>query len=111
MRQTRDFVVQERLKKPQVGKSLAGNQIKSAGNVEEKNCSSNEIDRDIKIEPVQWKIYLLNHVLHWIREYVNEKYSSPCMVAIEKMNHKHTLSRAYKNISNSILSYSFQEKN
>ena len=28
----------------------------------------------------------------------------------EKLSHMHTLSRAYKNISNSILSYSFQKK-
>ena len=79
MRQTRDFFVQERLKKPQVGKSLAGNQIKSAGNVKEKNCSINEIDEH---QNRTSEIYLLNHILCWIREYVNEKYSSPCKVAI-----------------------------
>ena len=42
--------------------------------------------------------------------YVNEKYSTSYQVAREKLNHTYTLSRAYKNISKSILSYSFQEK-
>ena len=52
MRQTRDFIDKQRVKKSQLENNLAENQI-DTGNVEEKNCSSNEMDRSIKIEPVE----------------------------------------------------------
>ena len=54
MRQTRDFIAKKRVKKKsQVENNSAENQIEFTGNVEEKNCSSNEMDRDIIIEPVE----------------------------------------------------------
>ena len=49
MKKTRDIIARERMSKSHLEKNLAENQIKSADNVEGKNCSSNEI----KIEPVE----------------------------------------------------------
>ena len=47
----RDFIAKERLKKSLLENNLPENQIESAGNVEEKNGSSDKIEREIKKEP------------------------------------------------------------